>query len=69
MLVPTCIARLVRDTTTGEVSAWAIHDRSELQPGSRISGPAIVAEDETSTLVGPGWSASVNARGYIELTR
>ena len=29
----------------------------------------IVAEDETSTLVGPGWSATINALGYIELTR
>jgi N-methylhydantoinase A len=61
--------QLVRDTTTGEVSEWAIHDRTSLAPGSRIEGPAIVAEDETSTLIGPGWSATVSALGYIELTR
>ncbi|ODU56839.1 MAG: methylhydantoinase [Acetobacteraceae bacterium SCN 69-10] len=59
----------VRDTVTGEVSDWAIHDRAGLAPGARLSGPAIIAEDETSTLVGPGWSAAVNALGYIELLR
>ena len=62
-------AQAVRDTLTGEVSDWAVFDRTALAPGARITGPAIVAEDETSTLVGPGWSAMVNALGYIELTR
>jgi len=28
-----------------------------------------VAEDETSTLIGPGWSALVNGLGYIEMVR
>ena len=59
----------VRDTTSGEVSPWGIFDRTTLARGARIYGPAIIAEDETSTLVGPGWSASVNALGYIELVR
>ena len=38
------------------------------RPGALVAGPAIVAEDETSTLVGPGWNATVNGLGYIELT-
>ncbi len=59
----------VRDTLTGEVADWAVFDRSTLRPGARVAGPAIVAEDETSTLVGPGWNATVNGLGYIELTR
>ena len=42
--------QLVRDTTTGEVSPWAVYDRAALAPGVRIAGPAIIAEDETSTL-------------------
>jgi N-methylhydantoinase A len=61
--------RLVRDTTTGEVSEWTVLDRATLKPGARVTGPAIVAEDETSTLVGPGWRAAVNNLGYIEMTR
>jgi N-methylhydantoinase A len=59
----------VRDTLTGEVAEWAVFDRSTLRPGTKVAGPAIVAEDETSTLVGPGWNATVNGLGYIELTR
>jgi N-methylhydantoinase A len=59
----------VRDTTTGAVSPWAIYDRSDLAPWTTIVGPAIVAEDETSTLIGVGWSAMIDAQGYIEMTR
>ena len=61
--------QLVRDTTTGEVSAWGIYDRKSLAPDATITGPAIVAEDETSTLIGPGWTATVNGLGYIEMVR
>jgi N-methylhydantoinase A len=61
--------QLVRETTTGAVSPWGIYDRTTLTPGATITGPAIVTEDETSTLVGTGWIATVNAAGYIELTR
>jgi N-methylhydantoinase A len=62
-------AQLVRDTTTGEVSPWSIYNRTTLSPGVRITGPAIIAEDETSTLVTPGWNATMNDLGYIELTQ
>ena len=61
--------QLVRDTVTGEVSAWGILDRAALAQGSQITGPAIVAEDETSTLIGPGWTARLNSLGYIEMTK
>jgi N-methylhydantoinase A len=61
--------QIVRDTVTGAVSEWAIYDRGSLVPWATIAGPAIVAEDETSTLVGPGWSATVNGLGYIEMVR
>ncbi|HME24994.1 MAG TPA: hydantoinase/oxoprolinase family protein [Acetobacteraceae bacterium] len=60
---------LVRDTTTGEVAPWPVYDRAALAPGVHIVGPAIIAEDETSTLVCHGWSATVNGLGYIELTQ
>ena len=59
----------VRDTVTGAVSEWGIYPRAGLAAGARIAGPAIVTEDETSTLVGPGWSAVVNALGYLEMER
>jgi N-methylhydantoinase A len=59
----------VRDTISGKVSDWAVYDRASLSPGMRMAGPAVIAEDETSTLLGPGWSASINGFGYIELVR
>jgi N-methylhydantoinase A len=61
--------QLVRDTTTGAVSPWGIYDRADLTPWTTIPGPAIVTEDETSTLIGPGWTAVINSLGYIEMTR
>ena len=61
--------RLVRDTTTGDVSQWALVERGALVPGASIDGPAILAEDETSTLISPGWRATVNGLGYIDLQR
>ena len=59
----------VRDTTTGNVSPWSIFDRGTLAPWMTIQGPAIVTEDETSTLVSPGWTATINGLGYIEMVK
>ncbi|HUZ65755.1 MAG TPA: hydantoinase/oxoprolinase family protein, partial [Acetobacteraceae bacterium] len=61
--------RDVCDTATGNIRRWAIHQRTHLSPGARIAGPAIIAEDETSTLVGPGWAATVDAHAYLDLRR
>jgi N-methylhydantoinase A len=60
---------MVLDTSTGVMSAWAVLDRAAMAVGAGISGPAIIAEDETSTLVSPGWRAFVNGLGYIEITQ
>jgi N-methylhydantoinase A len=59
----------VRDTANAEVSDWDVYERAELAPGAALRGPAIIAEDETSTLVGPGWTARITAPGYIAMTR
>ncbi len=59
--------RLVRDTTSGEEISWSVFDRVGIPVGARIMGPAIIAEDETSTLISPGWRGLVNGLGYIEI--
>jgi N-methylhydantoinase A len=59
----------VRDTATGEVADWAVYDRAMMAPGASVPGPCIVAEAETSTLVGPGWRCRIDGLGYLELTR
>jgi hypothetical protein len=43
----------------------AMHSRS----ASRSPDRPIIAEDETSTLVAPRWTAKLDASGYIHLTR
>jgi N-methylhydantoinase A len=44
-----------------------IFRREDLRPGARISGPAMIAEQETSTLVPTGFEAHINAAGQIIL--
>jgi N-methylhydantoinase A len=46
-----------------------LYRRAALTPGMRISGPALITEDETSTFVAASFDASVNAAGYIVLER
>ena len=62
-------SQALRDPVSGEITPWPVHDRAALPPGSTVHGPAIIAEDETSTLVGALWTAEIDARGIIILTR
>jgi N-methylhydantoinase A len=61
--------RPVFDPEIGEFIEIAIHERGYLRPGALIPGPAVIVEDETSTVVSQLFDARVNAFGYIELTR
>jgi N-methylhydantoinase A len=61
--------QMVRDTATGEVSEWQVYDRDAMLPGATVKGPAIIAEAETSTLIGPGWVCRMDGLGYLDLTQ
>jgi N-methylhydantoinase A len=61
--------RPVFDPDAGEFILVAIHDRQALKPGAQIPGPAIIVEDQTSTLVTRLFDAGIDRFGYIELTR
>ena len=61
--------RPVFDPELGEFVTVAIYDRRDLKPGAQIAGPAVIVEDETSTVVTRLFDATVDAFGYIELTR
>ena len=61
--------RQLFDPVSGAWLGAAVHNRSQLQPGAEISGPAVIVEDETTTLVGNGFDATVNALGQIVMTR
>jgi N-methylhydantoinase A len=60
--------RAMRDGAGESVEA-ALYRRADLRPGARILGPAIITEDETSTVVSASFEAHVNGFGYIELRR
>jgi N-methylhydantoinase A len=60
--------RAVFDTDSGEFVDTPIFWRADLAPGARIAGPAVIAEDETSTVVGPQFEARIDRFGYIALT-
>jgi N-methylhydantoinase A len=62
-------SRPIFDPETGEFIEVAIHERRELIPGAFIPGPAVIVEDETSTVVSRLFEARIDAFGYIDLTR
>jgi len=61
--------RPVFDPETGEFVEVAIYEREALTVGARMAGPAVIVEDETSTVVGRNFDARIDAFGYIELVR
>jgi N-methylhydantoinase A len=61
--------RLLFDPESGEFLEVPVYWRPDLTPGTRISGPAVIAEDETSTVVSPRFDAGIDRFGYIELNR
>jgi N-methylhydantoinase A len=61
--------RSVFDSEAGEFIEVAIHERRQLTPGALIPGPAVIVEDETSTVISRVFDARVDSFGYVELTR
>jgi len=60
--------RKLYDAAIGEILPSALYWRPDLPPGATIMGPAVIAEDETSTVVPANFSATINSLGYIVLT-
>ena len=61
--------RRLFDPARGEWIEASVYSRGALRPGAAVAGPAILVEDETTTLVTNGFSASVNGLGQIVLTK
>ena len=59
------------------VAAWLagaehsvpLHERASLAPGRSIAGPAIIIDALSTTVVEPGWNATVAQEGTLKLTR
>ena len=63
------LRRPVFDPGTGKFADMPVYWRPDLTPGTNIKGPAVIAEDETSTIVSPNFDARIDRFGYIELRR
>jgi N-methylhydantoinase A len=61
--------RPVFDPQVGAFAHVPIYWRSDLAPGAKINGPAVIAEDDTSTVVSALFEAHVDKFGYIALNR
>ncbi|HVC51798.1 MAG TPA: hydantoinase/oxoprolinase family protein [Stellaceae bacterium] len=61
--------RAVFDADSGNFVEVAIHERAALVPGATIAGPAVIVEDETSTVVSRHFDARIDRFGYIEMLR
>ncbi|MGH8264395.1 MAG: hydantoinase/oxoprolinase family protein [Steroidobacteraceae bacterium] len=55
--------------SNGRERPWPVYRRADLRSGSHFNGPALVAEDDTTTLVPQGFSAVVTRRGQLFLQR
>ena len=57
--------RTVRFGRDREPDEAAIYERAGLPAGTRLDGPVIVSEAETTVVIRPGWSVEVHADGSL----
>ncbi len=53
----------------GAWRAAALVVREDLRPGDRVTGPAIIAERNATTVLEPGWQALLTGRNHLLLER
>ncbi|WP_420626425.1 hydantoinase B/oxoprolinase family protein [Candidatus Poriferisodalis sp.] len=58
---------LVVDTATGQAVAHAVYERDTLTEDSWLVGPALITEDQTTTVVPAGFVATVTGGGHLRL--
>ena len=61
--------RAAYDAATGGLCEHDLYQRSQLAVGDHLSGPAIIAEAETSTLIPSGFTMQIDQGGALVLTR
>ncbi len=59
----------VFDPDTGKAKPYPAYRRGELGPGTRVAGPALVVEAQTTTLVPRGWRCRVTGAGHLFLEK
>ena len=61
--------RTIHCDLTGNLIEAAVYRRRDLPPGAQFTGPALVVEPQTTTLVSADFSAHVDGGGNLILTR
>lgn len=59
--------RSVVDSATGVAADVPVFERSHLQPGDVVAGPAVIVETNTATIITPKYVASVHPQGHLIL--
>ncbi|MDE2878655.1 hydantoinase B/oxoprolinase family protein [Candidatus Palauibacter soopunensis] len=57
------------DGPGGESASAAVYTRGAIAEGARVEGPALIAEDQTTTVVPDGWEARAVAGGHLLVER
>ncbi len=62
-------SRLILCDVTGKWRRAAVYSRADLPTGARLSGPALITEPQTTTLVSADFDARVDGAGNIWMSR
>jgi N-methylhydantoinase A len=61
--------RQVFDAGAGAFIDYAVYERGDFHPGARVPGPALVIEDETTTVATRAFTVTMDARSHLILER
>ena len=62
-------AATVRMYAGGRWQDTGLHRRTDLRPGDTLTGPAVIAEEDATTVLDPDWQAAMGEGGHLLLTR
>jgi N-methylhydantoinase A len=57
--------RDVYEPALGRLTAFAVYERGDLEPGCELAGPALIEEGQTTTVVPSSFMLHVDGAGYL----
>ncbi len=66
---PLAARKVNRVYTDGEFRDANVFDRTDLRPGDAIAGPAVIREQNATTVIEPGWRATLTELDHLVLER
>src|SRR5215470_6408058 len=62
-------SREVFDPLTGHFEPYSVYERHALSPGTKVNGPALIVENDTTTVVTAAFNVRVDPVGHLILER